>query len=424
MGNYGSSITSLIMIVFFIIFCFKERKIKITKEMKPFLFLTLYLMIINVVYILYMYLTNELEFYSIFLPLKACKGFLYWVTNVGLLVLLFNLQSKIDERKMLFPFFFSYLFLFIILIIEKFNPHLLDIFHNTTNYYESFGRIRLLCSEVSNTSTLIFLNYILSIMYILKYTNFKRFNLCIITIIFVIFLLTTTSKGMIAAIAISLVVFMFINANLKLKHRIGITALGILFLAIFFPKLMILIQKDIRSYTSIATRICMGFSALCVSLKFPFGVGNSYYIKVYANEIKKNIGFLKRMNSNLNFNEIYNILASNSEKNLAAKSAFLQYSMYWGICASICFFNVLFRLYRKLKDNLLIKFGFIFLIVNIVGFIDFDYKYEIFSYISVVLYYIDNYHKAKECDIEKDEKIFYNKYPINIMDCSKEKIIS
>ena len=339
-----------------------------------------------------MFFTNKLYSVGEYLPIKVFKGYMFFLTNVIFLILLTNLQNKLTEKKIFYPFFITFIILFIVLIIEKINPNLLSIFHNNVFYHEQYGRIRLLTSEASFTSTLIILNFVLAFFYS-SYIKKKKIYSFMLICMLIIFIIEGSSKGLLSALFISLMICVLSNKKIHKKYIIGMIFILIIFAIIFLPTLINSFEQDISKYTSTVTRIYCIINAIILSIMYPFGLGNGLYLPMYIEILTNKLSILKKISFNINTNEVYNIVNSTNDSVIGAKSGIFQYAIYWGIIGTIYFMKFLYDLYKDLRkikktNNVVLQLGLLYLVISIIFFVDFDYKYEIFSYISVIISYI------------------------------------
>lgn len=383
-----------------------NKKIIIEEQGKKLIKLSFYLLVINIISVIIMFCTDNLYAVNEYLPIKAMKGYLFFVTNTLFFILLTNLQHKLDVKKIFYPFFITFIILFIVLIIEKINPNLINIFHNNVLYNEQYGRIRLLTAEESYTSTLIILNFVLALFYTRYLSNKKIMSIALI-VMFIIFLLLSYSKGLLVSFFISMALIILFNNTIKFKNKIILLCVFIILAIVLFPNINHLFKDSIEKYTSITTRIYTFINATIISIQYPVGVGNGMYLKVYIESLKNRISILEKLPIQTNIAEINNIIDSTSDTTITAKSGILQYAIYWGIFGTIIFFSFLYNIYKKIsnvneKSKTILQFGFIFLIISITFYVNFDSKYEIFGYLSVITYYINNIDKFSTKGV-KDE---------------------
>lgn len=400
MGNFGSAITSLITIIFFIIYVLANKKILIEKQEKKLIHLAIYLLIVDAISIIVMFFTNELYAVNEYLPIKTIKGYIFFATNICILILLTNIQSKLDVKKVFYPFFITFIILFIILIVEIVNPELLNIFHRDKLYILKYGRIRLLTEEASYTTTLIILNFALAFFYA-NYIKKKKILTVILCAMLAFFMYRTTSKSLLIIFLVTAIIVLITNKKISKKYKIYLM-IG-LFIASCFavPYIYRLIVVDLKQYTSTITRTYCLINAILVSIVFPFGVGNGQYLPIYLKFLEKNFSILNSMPKIKNTSEIQAMINTTSDANISAKSGVLQYGIYWGIIGTIYFMSFLYDIYKSIrrieeKEATILEFGLVFLIINITFAIDFDCRYEIFTYLSVMIYYIKNYNSIHQ----------------------------
>ena len=341
-----------------------------------------------------MFFTNQLYSVGEYLPVKTIKGYAFFITNVLFLILLTNIQDKLSKKKIFFPFYIAFTLLFVVLLVENINPNLLNRFHVDTSFFKMHGRIRLLTAESSYTMTLIGLYFLLAYYYT-KYLKNNKILSIIVIFMLIVFMMLNTSKGLITAAFISGAIILLSSKKIRKKHKIWMILCFIVISIFLIPYIMELFKQDIDKYTSTITRTYCIINAMILSIIYPLGLGNGMYIPMYTRILNNNYYKLKNISVSLNTGEIYRIANATRDTNIGAKSGIFQYAIYWGSIGTIYFLSFLYDLYKGLKnclqkDSLLLQFGLIFLVTSITFVIDFDCKYEIFAYISVIINYINS----------------------------------
>jgi len=242
------------------------------------------------------------------------------------------------------------------------------------------------------------------------YIKNSKVRSIILIITLIIFILTTGSKGLIISLIISLFILVMIS-KLKIKTRMLILGVVIIMCVILGPKILTSISNDIENYTSVATRVYTICTAIAVSVIYPFGIGNGLYLVIYKQFLSNHLNLLNQFGLKLNNTEILSMINSNNDYNLAAKSGVFQYGIYWGIVGTVYFIKILKDIFidlKKIHDRKLIIFelGMIFLIINIVFIINFDVQFEVFAYLSLMVYISDiNKYKGIKEGVKNNESI-------------------
>lgn len=332
--------------------------------------------------------------------LKSIKGILYflficlYVMNVNTYI------NKIPKEHIFKPFNIASILIFAILILEISFPGIFNqIFHNGQEY----NRIRLLTSESSFTAAMIFIYPIMSIYYY-KYENIsKNKSMCFIFML-IIFILTSGSKSILINIPIALII-LFLGVlirkilykserKINLVKTIGIIISIGISIVLFTPKIIELagyLQRDLQEYTSIITRFYTILIGFIIMIKFPFGIGNAIYLKVFPEMLSKYLYMISGKGYNLM--EINGFINSKSDDLLSVKSGIGQYSMYWGVIGTIIFISFIIKIYKNLfkcnfQGKYLLLMLYLITAVGIVDFIYFDSNYEIWAMIVVIQYLI------------------------------------
>lgn len=399
-GEFGRSITAIVVIPIFIIYSVVLRKkIYINKYIKMLVGLAIYLLFINIL-ALFKYLVIDVGSINLLdenVVIQTVKGYIYFLNIVIFMLLLYNLQKNLTEEQVFKPFVFTFLFLFLILIIElRSIPDALPLLHNNFPYY----RVRLTTMESSSTSSIIVIFFAATYYY---YKNIKNNKMMSISsfIIFCIFVVNSSSKGFVLNILITLFIMIFIDGNLK-KKIISILVLGIT-IYIGIPFIKENMMNDLQYYTSIVTRgYTVAIGILFILVK-PLGVGNALYLVEYPKLLDKYIHIFNNINFKFNLSEIYTFINASSSKNIAAKSGFIQYGLYWGLVGSVVMLIFIIKVYKSLfkyKNHKfsIIKFAYVNTILLIITVIGFDIKYEIWILFSLVIY-------LSESNINSNEKL-------------------
>ncbi len=389
LGSIAYSLTSIITPIIFIIYLCINRNMKISIYTKKLVKLMIYLIVVSLIslFIYTIFLNNSSIYWGQSLFVKGIRASMYFLDIILFLVVVENLQNKLNINKRYYPFIFTYYLLFIVLLFEIYNPSTFNsIFHNSQNY----NRIRLLTLESSTTGALIIVFFISTLHY---YVNIRKNRKMVILsiIIFIIFVVTNKSKGLYVCLLISILFFVIKNLKINnLKSLLKLILSFIVLLVIYKVFINYIFQYfvvDIQKYTSIVTRIYTTFCAFKISLIYPFGIGTTLYPVIYTKELANNIYFFNHLNSNLNLSEIISMIDSTTGKNVAAKVPMAQYAMYWGILGTIYFlYSYWFKIYKKVKEKSdILLFGYIFIFISICTYIPFENKYEIWAFI-VLLY--------------------------------------
>lgn len=406
-GEFGRSITAIITIPIFIIYVvILRKKIHINKYLKILIKLCIYLLIINVIVLfLYIIRSNNLMILDENIIMQTAKGYMYFLSITIFMILLYNLQLKINNEQVFKPFAFTFIFLFFILIIELISkPNAWPMLHNTFPYY----RVRLTTAESSWTSSIIVIYFAMSCYYYKHIMQNKVMSIASI-LMFIVFLITSTSKALIISVLLSIFMMIIIDSkvikiikdsNLKTKI-IGMCILCII-LTPLFTTIRDSVISDLNEYTSIVTRVYSILIGIVYILLNPLGTGNALYLLKYPKMLQEYIHVFDKINFKFNLSEIYSFINSNTSQNLSVKSAFIQYGLYWGTVGMIMIAIFLIKIYRNLFKNkdtkfTLIKFAYINIILLLITAISFDIKYEIWALFSTIIY-------LGECQAKYDDR--------------------
>jgi hypothetical protein len=385
-GEYGKSlvgITAFLALMFYII---KYKKIQFNKSLKPFFNLVIYLFIINFVSIVIQYfIYGNSNFLGENLINKGIKISIYYFTNIVYLLVMYLYAKKLPEKKVLWPFYIGYLLLFVIMLVEYMTlPSAFSMLHATRP--DAYNRIRLLTSESSYTSTLIWVFYTLAFLYCQKFKDKK--SLVLLTILSLIFIYTSTSKTLLLMFLLGMFSLFAINKKIKLKYKIGVFVMTIIVLIFLSNNLFTYFYLAFDGSTTVYTRSYTFIIALIISFIYPFGLGNIFYLPKYVTILKGHLNDAIKLIPNFNSSEISNVIYSGTDKNISAYSGLMQYGMYWGIIGNLYFIKSILKSSKNaIKKYPILYFGFIGIMFAVLSSITFDNKYEIWAFLVILFYY-------------------------------------
>ncbi|WP_176126980.1 O-antigen ligase family protein [Bacillus cereus] len=260
---------------------------------------------------------------------------------------------------------------------------------------EPYYRIRLLTVESSWTGT-IYLIYSILTLYLVKklFNNFKA-RLYMITIIMSLlaYVFLTGSKGFFIVFVMSLIFFAFNSINI---FRISIKNIIFSFLLLCCTALVFMILKDdfysslmsdIEKYTSVSTRLGLFMVAIKVFVTNPLGVGTGVYIVLLAESIQGIIELLREIfltlfNVSPNLDELQRLMGTT--KGLAIKSSFFNWLVQGGIGALLYFFYSCKVANQITKNDKMLRFCLIFVLISVFSFINLEIKYEIWLFFAFI----------------------------------------
>lgn len=397
-GEFGRALTGLITVPIFLTFFILKKKIFINIYVKKLIWLELYLIIVNIIsIIIYQFIEHgDLIILGENIAVKAIKGNSYFIVIILYLILLTNIQKDIEIKKMFNPFVSAFFFIFIILIIELFTkPNALPLIHNDKFYW----RIRLTTSESSTTSSLIVALFIPTLFYYSSVIK-NKFMTILSFAVFIIFVITSSSRGFQGALLIALLIIIF-KSEVNIKIKLMLIALFTVSFYFLFSYIIESFISDIEIYTSLITRVYTSYIGLIYGIIYPFGTGNAMYLIHYPKILLDNLSIINKIDIEFNLTEIYSYIYGNSDSNISAKTSILQYNMYWGIVGTIYFLTFYYKIFielikSKIKNKFIIEYGYIFILVLVFSTIALDIKYEVWAFLSLSIYLLNNRYCIKE----------------------------
>ena len=396
----GQSMMPLISLVAITIYILIYRKVFVTKEIKTLFYLGIWLISISAISIfIWGIFGNPLTLYGEWLPTKAFKVIIQYLALPAYASLILMFMKKLDVDHVFRPIVFTLVILTIIALIEiNSMPYAFEALHfvGKIPYY----RVRLLTTESSWTTLMIYNYVILSLLYGLLR---EKKNVCILALACgVLFAVTTGAKSLMVAIIVSYILYIAISFK-KLSRRLVVVSIiafifGIFIVLRILPELKISIANDIKNYTSIATRSYTMVIGLLLGIIFPFGVGCSVYLGVFPQYLLKYIGFFNNLPFNLNTSEIYSYIYGVTDYGLTVKSGLLQYNMYWGIVGTFVIFKMFINISKNLaKRNL--RYGNVLLMgfwCNVILIsISSYFSFEFILMMGIVIYFGQEWNFSK-----------------------------
>lgn len=284
------------------------------------------------------------------LPIKALKVCLQYFSYVAYVLLLIRYTRKVGTNCIGKYSFVSLVVIAVIGIVEKTQiPYAFKGIHYAGVF--PYWRIRLLTTEASWTAMMIYIYSAIAIFWCLFYK--MKVRLVITLSCSAILLLNTSSKTLIMAIAITLLVYVCITIKRLSKKKVIILlgcALGTVILAQWIlPQLISSFDNDIKNYTSVATRAYTIAIGLLIGIVFPCGVGGAVYIGVLQEYLQRFLFIFSKFPIKFNLTEINSIIHSSTDAAVTVKSGLIQYNTQWGILGTLYF---IVNLSRNLKSIL------------------------------------------------------------------------
>ena len=310
---------------------------------------------LNFLYLIYIYSIFGSELNNENLFLKGIKIFLYYgVFFVILFSYKFPLMRQLFKKKyILLPLYINFFITLLGLIYFYFYPDNLSFFHQTLNLN---GRPRGFSLEASTLG----IHFSLSSLLLIYFSNSKIYRFFLYALILAVSVYMG-SKGLLLAIILS-----FFISLVKSKKFIIFT--------IFFPIILFVIDLFVATfianlaYTSFSTRLTYLTTALKILFYNPLGVGFFGWFPFILEYLNDTNQFLTS-STNLNLSEINSHIESGSDKNITAKSFFLNSIIIFGFPFLIFLYNFLkllkmFFLTKNLPAQFIVIVSFVSLLYN------------------------------------------------------------
>lgn len=360
--------------------------------------LIIYLLFINLIAVLVWHLTGHGEVIrGESIIFKAIKGYAFTVSAYAYLVIMRTLSHDLSESQACRPFVMAFLILAVVAIIELMQmPYALEWLHASGAF--PYWRPRLLSTEASWTTMLIAVYGGVSVHYYRKVVN-NNLGLLWVMPSLILMLMTSRSKALIIVTIMALLVLWIWMLCRDVRYILIAPVVGVLVVATgSWSHLEAMLVSDISQFTSVSTRVYSWIVSVIYMIHYPLGTGNALYVDLYSNMLIDRIDLLELLPFNTNPNEILAYARNTtSDAGLSAKSALLQYGMYWGFLGSGGFIYLFKRADKAIRErgNLFILRAVLLIeFVGICFFASIDYEYELFSLMALCDWYI--VHDDKE----------------------------
>lgn len=395
LGSYGYSIVpalSLAAIIPFAIARLRRRPSFKGTFAHSWAVLAVLLVLINIVAdVLWLSLGGAYELKGEDIVAKSLKGVVTVVSIAAYLLIVTFMTRQFDEERVLRPFAISFAILTAVAIVEYAQlPNALPFAHYAGLF--PYGRPRFLTTEASWTTLLIIVYGGLTIHY---FTRIRKSYIALVATVasLVFMVLTTASKSLLIMVAGAVLVSMALMSRKDIRWVLVLVVIvfAAAFNPIIFDRLQELFISDIEKYTSTATRTITNLASLTYSLIFPFGAGNALYLHFYPEMLQRMSDIFSGLGIQFNLAEINGYIAASDDFGMSAKSAILQYGMYWGIAGTIFLVRAIYLTSKACWGNprvsIALKSTAILAFVGVFAFMTFDSQYEFFALMVVLDYY-------------------------------------
>ena len=284
-----------------------------------------------------------------------------------------NIAGDYTIERILKPFFWGFVGLTIILLIEFYqSPFAFMYLHTSTS--DVYYRIRLLTPESSATALMLEVFFVLSVFYT-YYVRQSKFLLGVVLICAGLHIALSGSKTLLTIICVSGILLFFQRTKYIFSFKGLLVMTGLVigggYIASFIlPKLIESFMNDLENYTSVVTRFYSIFIGYSIGICFPLGTGFQTYMYLFPEMMRNNLFLIDMINMPLRPDEIIALATSGDDNAVVAKSFLGQSSIYWGIIGTFVFIRNYLRLCKhstkKLeKGNTLFKVLFVLIVIQL-----------------------------------------------------------
>ena len=374
LGAFGESMLPSISLCLYILFALTNRINRTDSFVRRFSFLikvtTLLSLIAFFIYPLFNISYTQLG-ESLFV--KLVKLWLTFQAYICYLLLLINISGDYTIERILKPFFWGFVGLTIILLIEFYqSPFAFMYLHTSTS--DVYYRIRLLTPESSATALMLEVFFVLSVFYT-YYVRQSKFLLGVVLICAGLHIALSGSKTLLTIICVSGILLFFQRTKYIFSFKGLLVMTGLVigggYIASFIlPKLIESFMNDLENYTSVVTRFYSIFIGYSIGICFPLGTGFQTYMYLFPEMMRNNLFLIDMINMPLRPDEIIALATSGDDNAVVAKSFLGQSSIYWGIIGTFVFIRNYLRLCKhstkKLeKGNTLFKVLFVLIVIQL-----------------------------------------------------------
>ena len=374
LGAFGESMLTSISLCLYILFALTNRINRTDSFVRRFSFLikvtTLLSLIAFFIYPLFNISYTQLG-ESLFV--KLVKLWLTFQAYICYLLLLINIAGDYTIERILKPFFWGFVGLTIILLIEFYqSPFAFMYLHTSTS--DVYYRIRLLTPESSATALMLEVFFVLSVFYT-YYVRQSKFLLGVVLICAGLHIALSGSKTLLTIICVSGILLFFQRTKYIFSFKGLLVMTGLVigggYIASFIlPKLIESFMNDLENYTSVVTRFYSIFIGYSIGICFPLGTGFQTYMYLFPEMMRNNLFLIDMINMPLRPDEIIALATSGDDNAVVAKSFLGQSSIYWGIIGTFVFIRNYLRLCKhstkKLeKGNTLFKVLFVLIVIQL-----------------------------------------------------------
>ena len=337
LGAAGYSLVMPLSLVLIFLYAVFNKRLPKNKNLNRLFNLCLGMTIVSyIAIIVWVVLGGDMTVMSEFLPYKALKVALQYFSYPAYIAIILICTRKTGTTYIGKYSFFTLIVLTIICIIEKQqSPYAFRSLHFAAAF--PYWRIRLLTLESSWTAMMIYAYSALSLYW--SFTYKKKICLLFSILSFTILLYYSGSKTLMAAVAITILVYVIVSFRKSRKKALFTIFVAVVAFLIFtytvFPMLKESINGDIANFSSVSTRLYTSAIGLMIGLVYPFGVGGAVSLSVYQNTLAKYLPMYRRLMPGFNLTEIESLITNHTDIALTVKSGILNANMYWGIVGTI-----------------------------------------------------------------------------------------
>lgn len=355
LGAFGESMLPSISLCLYILFALTNKINRTDNFVRRFSFLIKLTTLLSLI-AFFIYPIFDIGYTQLgeSLFVKFVKLWLTFQAYICYLLLLINIAGDYTIERILKPFFWGFIGLTIILLIEFYQSPFAFTYLHTLNA-DIYYRIRLLTPESSATALMLEVFFVLSVFYT-YYVRQSKFLLGGVLICAGLHIALSGSKTLLVITCISGILFFFQGAKNMFSFKGLLVMTGFVigggYIASFIlPKLIESSMNDLENYTSVVTRFYSIFIGYSIGICFPLGTGFQTYMYLFPEMMRNNLFLIDMINMPLRPDEIISLATSGDDNAVSAKSFLGQSSIYWGIIGTYFFIRNYITLYGCSMSN-------------------------------------------------------------------------
>jgi hypothetical protein len=340
----------------------------------------------------YILTTGNTHVYEKNLLIKTINTSMYNIVYFFLYYSFYRLSSHLNNDLVYKIIKILFYLLLLTIFLEYYQFDVLNLLHG---FQADNERIRLMTPEPSQGLVIANVILLMNSVYLIS-ENKKILNYMNILLLIIVNLLILSKAG-ILLIVLSFIIAYFFNTSVKTKLRTFPFFILLIVIAGLFinDTIFSMIEKDIDSFSSFATRASTLIASGISLVYYPLGEGYGTYLAFLPDLIEISFEWLQDVSGlQLNDYEILNIV--NTGKNLAVKSGIGFQIVQTGILAIIFYIGIFVLTFKHININSKARFILSYLIIFLFLQILLGTNIEVMYIYILPIFYINQQYYERE----------------------------